>query len=150
MDVKRVSQNHSPTSVAAAESMAGKAGTLRRQVFDYIQDNNGATDEECALALDVRRTTAGARRVELVDAGLVVDSGKTRKTLSGRCATVWERKKTNIVHGKVDPRVGELHEHDPIAYRAWSIIQSHMPRAAKKAVWDDLTDSQKEKVRGLL
>lgn len=84
-------QRHSPTSVAAADAVAGLAGRLRRELYEHLaaQGERGATDEELSLALGMSGNTARPRRVELWRAGLVEDSGKVRKTRSGRNATVW-------------------------------------------------------------
>lgn len=51
--------------------------------------HQGGTDEELAAELGQRPDTERARRVELRDAGLVLDSGRRRATSSGRQATVW-------------------------------------------------------------
>lgn len=84
-------QQHSPTSTEAAEAIEPRADTLRAQVLDYLRmcNVNGATDEEMQLALGMNPSTQRPRRVELVNAGLVVDSGRTRPTASGRAAVVW-------------------------------------------------------------
>jgi predicted transcriptional regulator len=81
----------SPTSVAAGESMAGSAAaTLRASILDHIRYFGGATCDECEHELDLRHQTASARIRELVQMGLLRDSGRTRKTRSGRAAVVWE------------------------------------------------------------
>ena len=81
----------SPTSEAAAEAIAPTAGTLRARVLDYLKvcGAYGATDEEVQKALAMNPSTQRPRRIELFDAGLVVDSGEKRKTRSGRNAVVW-------------------------------------------------------------
>ena len=84
-------QSHSETSRAAAEAIASKAGTIRRVILDFLVGlgDHGATDEEIQTGLVMGANTQRPRRVELVRAGLVVDSGKTRPTLSGKAAVVW-------------------------------------------------------------
>lgn len=79
------------TSLAAAERIAPAQGTLQRRVLDYIagQGERGATDEEVQNALGMNPSTQRPRRVELADAGYIVDSGATRPTASGRQAVVW-------------------------------------------------------------
>jgi hypothetical protein len=52
--------------------------------------STGGTDEELQDALGMNPNTQRPRRIELVERGLVRDSGRTRKTKSGRRATVWE------------------------------------------------------------
>lgn len=84
--------SHPETSKLAAESMRDSASTLRAKVFAFItgQGEAGATDEQIQLALDMNPSTERPRRVELVRAGSVRDSGDRRKTASGRAAIVWE------------------------------------------------------------
>lgn len=81
----------SETSRAAAESMVEAAGTLRSKVRIYIvtEGYDGATDDEVEVALGLKSNTARPRRHELMERSLVMDSGRTRKTRSGRDATVW-------------------------------------------------------------
>jgi len=84
-------QSKSPTSRAAAEAIAPRAGTLRRAVLDFLVGlgDHGATDEEMQTALKMGANTQRPRRVELVAGGFVVDSDQTRPTMSGKAATVW-------------------------------------------------------------
>jgi hypothetical protein len=74
------------TRVAAAVSIEPLRPNMLRQVFDFITDRGpyGATDEETAIALNMRESTARARRVELRDGGQVRDSHNRRKSRSGR------------------------------------------------------------------
>ena len=84
-------QKHSPTSQAAAEAILPKTGTLRRMVYNFIAQRGhyGATDEEIQSCLSMGANTQRPRRVELVAASLVRDSGTTRKTRSRKAAVVW-------------------------------------------------------------
>jgi len=50
---------------------------------------HGGTDEEAQLALGLKPQSETPRRVELVRLLLVRDSGRRRRTSSGRSATVW-------------------------------------------------------------
>lgn len=86
-------QAHSPTSRAAAELAADGAETRRRAVLEYLRQcgEAGAIDEQIidhfggpAFANGIR-----PRRVELMQMGLVKDSGRTRRTEKGREAVVW-------------------------------------------------------------
>lgn len=80
----------SATSRESAESMEPRSATLRRKVLDYLRRcADGATDEEMQRWCNMPANTQRPRRVELVRAGLVVDSGRTRQTGSGRKAVVW-------------------------------------------------------------
>lgn len=83
-------QPHSATSRAAAQRYAPIAGGARRRVFDAIAGAfNGLTDEEQQDMLQLNPSTQRPRRIELQRAGLVTDSGATRKTRSGMAAVVW-------------------------------------------------------------
>ena len=84
-------QAHSRTSVEAAKRISGKSHALRAQVLAFIEARGelGATDEEVQLALAMGGSTQRPRRVDLESAGLVRDSGRTRRTTSGRQAVVW-------------------------------------------------------------
>ncbi len=81
----------SDTSEAAAEAVAPRTGKLRELVLYYIrrQGPRGATDPEIAEGLGMLSDTARARRCELRDRGLIVDSGERRDTPRGRSAVVW-------------------------------------------------------------
>jgi transcription initiation factor IIE alpha subunit len=75
----------------AAVAIEPNAGTLLRQVLSLLRWRKayGATDEEMQDHLKMNPSTQRPRRVELVNRKLVVDSGRTRLTRSGRKATVW-------------------------------------------------------------
>jgi len=63
---------------------------LQQRVMQPIIDSPaGLTDEEIADVTRLRESTSRARRVELREAGLIVDSGRRRETRSGRRAIVW-------------------------------------------------------------
>jgi len=84
----------SDTSEAAAASVDETTPYLRRRVFDYISARGaeGATCDEVEGALDMRHQTASPRVNELAGRGAIVDSGRRRKTRSGRSAAVYVRK----------------------------------------------------------
>ena len=83
--------SRSDTSKAAAVSVAPTTGTLRAMVLDYIHALcwSGATCDEAERDLEMAHQTASPRFWELRKSGQIVDSGKRRKTRSGRSATVW-------------------------------------------------------------
>ena len=82
----------SSTSRAAAESIQGKSPSLRECVYRSIasQAEHGATDLEVQAALDMDPSTQRPRRIELVKAGRIRKTERTRKTPSGRAAAVYE------------------------------------------------------------
>lgn len=93
LDLEPPAHHNAPpgTSEVAARKIGGKTAYLRELVLIYIagQGNLGATDDEGEVALGMRCQTYTPRRNELVRLGLVVDSGRRRKTASGRNAAVW-------------------------------------------------------------
>jgi len=84
-------QAHSETSQAAARAIDPYAVGLRAQVYFAIAraGADGLTDLEVEAKTGLAGSTVRPRRVELVRLGLVHDSGRTRKTKSGREATIW-------------------------------------------------------------
>jgi hypothetical protein len=84
-------QRGSATSEAAAVAIEPRSGTLRRMVLEHLRacGAQGATDDEIQHALDMNPSTQRPRRIELVNSGLVKETSRTRRTRSGRMATVW-------------------------------------------------------------
>lgn len=87
-----VRNDHPATAqAAAARAPAGRAGRAVRS-FIASRGSMGATDEEiieAVLPLGFAVNTIRPRRVELVRAGVVRNSGRERETRSGRDAIVW-------------------------------------------------------------
>ncbi len=84
----------SETSKAAAEKAKPNAASQRARVLKLItescwRDDPGLTDEEIQDRLGLTGNTQRPRRMELLKTGVVKDSGRTRKTKSGREAVVW-------------------------------------------------------------
>lgn len=79
------------TSRQASQDIKDATASLRDRVFREIKDAHvvGATDDELEKVLDMRHQTCSARRRELVLLGYIVDSGRRRRTRSGRSAIVW-------------------------------------------------------------
>ena len=78
------------TSHEAADSMEPVIAQVRQRIIEFLGSSiNGATDDEIEARLGMKHQTASAARRGLVVAGLVEDSGQTRKTRSGRNAIVW-------------------------------------------------------------
>lgn len=85
-------QAHSETSREAAIANYYSAGSQRSRVLRCLRDHpDGLTDEELQELLNMNPSTQRPRRIELCDSEppMVKDSGRTRKTKSGRNATVW-------------------------------------------------------------
>ena len=77
------------TSAIAAASVRVPTHYMRSQVARYISVRGGATCEEVEIGIGLRHQTCGPRIRELVQLGLVKDSGQRRPTRSGRGAIVW-------------------------------------------------------------
>ena len=91
--------NETDTSIAAAEYIEPKAGTVRAVVLDIIRQAGpydkfhkigGQTCGEVEIALDRCSGTITARIRELVLDGLVRDSKGRRRSRHGRPAAVYE------------------------------------------------------------
>lgn len=83
-------QEHSPASKSAARAIESPRARLRARVYEVIQRHpEGLTDEKGVEITGMDQNTYRPRRVELVESGAVIDSGKKRLTKSGREATVW-------------------------------------------------------------
>jgi transcription initiation factor IIE alpha subunit len=84
------SVNGSATSAAAADSLTPKTlNAMQRRVYEFLC-RTPSTDEEIADELSMNPSTVRPRRGELARRGLIVESG-TRRTSSGRMATIWRR-----------------------------------------------------------
>jgi DNA-binding transcriptional ArsR family regulator len=78
------------TSWDAAADASRKADTHRARVLATLRAHrDGLTDFELADLLGLQQTSAGKRRGELRDQGLVIDSGRRRPAPSGSLAIVW-------------------------------------------------------------
>lgn len=78
------------TSRAAAESVAGEAGTLRADIMRYMTFFKlSVTADECADALGLSCLSCRPRFSELLRMGRIEDTGLRRANASGRKAIVW-------------------------------------------------------------
>lgn len=80
----------SSTSRAAGQGVVRAMTGWRLKLWRWLLERaQGATDEEITKGLRMNPNTERPRRVELVDMGRVVDSGRVRLTESGTKAVVW-------------------------------------------------------------
>jgi hypothetical protein len=84
-------ERHSPTSFDAAKAIEPKAGTLRKKLLAKLREFPiyGLTDQQMQCMTNMDPSTQRPRRIELLNAKLIEDSGTTRATASGRQAVVW-------------------------------------------------------------
>lgn len=79
-----------PTAQKAAKGAAEKAETHRQYALRVLRNHpEGLTDFALAEICNIQQTSIGKRRLELVRAGLVIDSGRRRPSPSGSMAIVW-------------------------------------------------------------
>lgn len=85
-----VGRRHPETAHEAAQAVTPRTGTQRRLILDWITRCGpaGATDFEIQQRLGLDGNTERPRRLELEQAGLIVNSGRTR-IHKGRRAIVW-------------------------------------------------------------
>jgi transcription initiation factor IIE alpha subunit len=87
--VRAPSVNGSATSAAAADSLGpATLNAMQRRVYEFIC-RTPSTDEEITNELEMNASTVRPRRIELARRGLIVEAG-TRRTASGRMATIWK------------------------------------------------------------
>jgi hypothetical protein len=83
-------KDHGPTSHDAASAVLGRTGSARRRVLEVIAAyREGLTDEEISERLKMPPNTQRPRRVELVRAGFIEDSGFYRYTTTFNRAVLW-------------------------------------------------------------
>jgi hypothetical protein len=87
--------NGTATSAAAARSIRPVVGTLCSQVLAAIEacGDVGSICDETERILNMSHQTCSARYRQLAQAGLIVETGETRATRSGRQAAVWRAAK---------------------------------------------------------
>jgi hypothetical protein len=96
VSVPEVKLSHEPrdTSVLAAWRAWPRSGTQRERVLRWVIDrgDHGATDDEIQDALRLSGNSERPRRLELVERGWLVDSGRRRPSYSHGPAIVWVAK----------------------------------------------------------
>ena len=83
-------QAHSETSREVAIAALPNAATYRARILDFIRSRgaHGATSDECQAEFGLAHQTGSARVAELLQAGLIIESGRRRKTRRNRDADV--------------------------------------------------------------
>lgn len=85
----RMSAIYQDTSRAAWDSFLDYAAVIDRKILDCIVAEDGTTCDEIELQTGLRHQTASAQIRHMVEAGLLVDSGRRLSTRSGRSAIIW-------------------------------------------------------------
>lgn len=83
--------NKTETSMAAAGRAAGRAASIRQQIFEYISKRGsiGSTTDEAECHFGIIHQTCSARFNDLVKQKLIVGSGYKRPTRTGSMARVY-------------------------------------------------------------
>jgi hypothetical protein len=86
--------NGTATSKAAAKAIEPHINSQQQAMLHWYRTygSNGVTDQEMVDSSGFSGDSVRPRRGELVSMGLVVDSGRTRATKTGRQATVFVAK----------------------------------------------------------
>jgi hypothetical protein len=79
------------TSVQAASLIERRVAGIARTVLAYVSScgTTGATDEQISQGTGIPENSARPRRLALVRAGFLRDSGQRRLTKGGNPAIVW-------------------------------------------------------------
>ena len=79
------------TSLAAHDSMRYEFPKIHRRIIAYLSDYPfyGTTCDEAEIELDMSHQTCSAAFTKLKNRGVINDTGKRRRTRSGRPAIVW-------------------------------------------------------------
>lgn len=77
------------TSSKAASNVLPRTGSIRRQIFDLIQNHGGLSDDALENIMQGKHQTISASRHSLVRDGWLIDSGRTAKNASGNDCIVW-------------------------------------------------------------
>ena len=86
-----LSHNPQRTSLAAAEKVFPKTGSLKRKVYEHFLSCGefGATDQEIENALNISGNTVRPTRQSLQKDGYILDTGFTRSNANGNQCIVW-------------------------------------------------------------
>ena len=86
-----IARNAQRTSIAAAQKVLPRTGSLRRKVYEYILNLGlrGATVQEIEKALHIEGNTVRPTRISLVKDGFIMDTGTTRKNQHENDCIVW-------------------------------------------------------------
>lgn len=88
-NVVSISKRAQRTSKQAANNILPRSGTMRRKIYELVNNRGGMTDYELETQLSGKHQSVSASRRSLVVDGWLVDSGTTRKNLQGNDCIVW-------------------------------------------------------------
>ena len=88
------------TQLEAYEAIQEQAPTIRERVLDLFREYGAMTDEDmidiyhALYGTRTKETTIRARRIEACAAGLLRDTGGTKRNRSGLNAILWDLEET--------------------------------------------------------
>ena len=90
-DIAPPARRNEDTQAGGAAAIAARAPALRQRVLGFVrgQAARGATNEEISAALALKMCSVCGRVNELVQLGLIHDSGQRRRALSGVEVKIW-------------------------------------------------------------
>jgi len=94
-----IARNAQRTSIAAAQKVLPKTGSLRMKVYEFIlnQGLRGVTDQEIEHTLGIDGNTVRPTRISLVKDGYIMDTGTTRKNNHDNDCIVWRAVKEGMM-----------------------------------------------------
>ena len=94
-----IARNAQRTSIAAAQKVLPKTGSLRMKVYEFIlnQGLRGVTDQEIEHTLGIDGNTVRPTRISLVKDGYIMDTGTTRKNKHDNDCIVWRAVKEGMM-----------------------------------------------------
>lgn len=90
-EIRRARRNDPETSKAAAARSHGLAAAHRHKILVVLADGVARTADEIAEQCELDSVKVSRRLGEMRDAGLIVTTGETKPTPSGRAAMCWRR-----------------------------------------------------------
>lgn len=88
-NVAPVGNRHPSTAKVTAEAALPRAGSKRRQVYDWIVRRRGLTDDQIEYLTGWSHQSVSAARNTLLTDGLIEDSGERATTRYGNDAIIW-------------------------------------------------------------
>ena len=94
-----IAKNARPTSLAAADFIYGRTGSIRRTIYEHLSRKGmvGATDQEMEKELNIEGNSLRPSRLTLEKDGLIMDTQTTRPNRKGHQCVVWRIAEVEMV-----------------------------------------------------
>lgn len=106
------------------------ARTVKDQVLEILRGSEGLTNDEMEAAIGGTHQTVSPRVHELAQAGRVVDTGKRRRSRSGKPAIVWRVAEQAIAARPI--RTTWKKGFGQLVALTLTIIKTHVPKAKQR------------------